>query len=78
MITLVNILFILTPFLLPVLVYFEHKANLVIMNQDSILEDKPYTLLQLRADIVELFINVLTYGYSVFPVIIKEGIRSAE
>ncbi len=73
MITLVNVLFILTPFLLPVLVYFEHKANLVIMNKDPILECKPYTLLQLRADIVTLFVHVLILAGGIFPGVIKDG-----
>lgn len=70
MITLVNVLFILIPFLLPVLVYFEHRANFMITNQDPILEHKPYTLLQLRTDIITLFVHVLMLSCPVLPGII--------
>ncbi|APR98370.1 hypothetical protein [Wolbachia endosymbiont of Folsomia candida] len=75
MIMLVNILFFLTPFLLPVLVYFEHQANFMIMNQDPSSEHKHYTLLQLRAHIVKLFINGFIWVAIGFFVFTEDGWR---
>lgn len=58
MITLVNILFILTPFLLPIFVYLQHKVTVTITsNQDQNAEQKPYTLAQLCVDVGKLLIN---------------------
>lgn len=80
MVMLINILFILTPFLLPVLLYLEHKANFITLNQDPNTVEKPYKLIQFFADIIKIFTDgpvwigitfcVLTSGNYCSPMVI--------
>ncbi|MDD9331882.1 MAG: hypothetical protein PV340_04655 [Wolbachia sp.] len=58
MITSVNVLFVLMPFLLLIFVYWQYKATVTITGkQDPNAEQKPYTLVQLCADIGKLLIS---------------------
>ncbi|MBD0390952.1 hypothetical protein IC220_00490 [Wolbachia endosymbiont of Pentalonia nigronervosa] len=67
---LVNILFILTPFLLPVLLYLEHRANFV---QDPNTVENPYKLIQFIVDIIKIFTDGPVWMGITFFVLTKDS-----